>query len=198
MVFNRQNQIEQTKLQACDAAISFLPPDAFKENADIIMESQIPLVTGSTGIDYENYRARIMDNNLTWIHATNFSMGMIVMEQMIEAFKRCSFLIPSAKLNLHEIHHTKKVDAPSGTAVTLAKILDRQDLNISFERTGDVVGFHQVEIDTGREKIRLSHEAIDRALFAEGAVYALKLLATINQPGLYQFNQLIKEQLHKN
>ena len=111
---------------------------------------------------------------------------------MINSIRGGLNLFPNAKLNIHEIHHTKKLDGPSGTALSWREWLgNKADINVTFERIGDVVGDHQLTIDAPNEKITLRHEAKNRAIFAEGAIWAAKYLDNNDlSPGVHYFEDI--------
>jgi 4-hydroxy-tetrahydrodipicolinate reductase len=103
-------------------------------------------------------------------------------------------MFASHQTSIHEIHHTKKQDAPSGTALSMESWMDEK-CTITSERTGDVIGFHELKFDTGSEKITLTHEALDRKLFADGAIWAAEYLLKNKIPGLNNFQEIIERTL---
>jgi 4-hydroxy-tetrahydrodipicolinate reductase len=195
-VFDSKNVPTFEKLQSCDVIISFLPGDAFAELIPLLVESKKPVVTGSTGFKWpEAFAETLKEKNLRWIHATNFSLGVLIIKQLIERLHQVDHLLPSRQLSIHEVHHTKKLDAPSGTALSMKEWL-QEECTITSQREGDVVGFHELKLDTGSEVITLAHEARDRRLFAEGAVFAAKLLMDKNlEAGLHSFQKVVERHL---
>lgn len=110
------------------------------------------------------------------------------MNQFLHLFEEKTF-------SLHEVHHTKKLDAPSGTALSMASWVEGT-VDISSERTGDVVGLHTLTMKTPREEITISHNALDRSLFAEGAIKAAQMIVDNKMtPGLYNFQEVVEKQL---
>jgi 4-hydroxy-tetrahydrodipicolinate reductase len=116
-----------------------------------------------------------------------------------------------AEIEIVEIHHDQKLDAPSGTALLLADSIkevrpdsnlvigrnghakrEKNDIGISSIRIGNVVGVHEIIISSGLETLTLKHEAHDRSLFADGALVAAEYLSKVNQPGLYNMKDLVK------
>lgn len=196
LIFNRSNPATLEMLASCDAVISFLPGDAFVENISLLLEANLPVVTGSTGFEWkQEWIDKIERGNVPWVYAHNFSLGMNIVKLMIEDLSLAVDLLPNANCSIHEVHHTKKIDAPSGTALAWQEWMHTK-CEISSDRSGDVVGFHHLTLDSENEKIELSHEAKDRAIFAQGAIWAAKYLIDhkINS-GLYQFNELVRENL---
>src|SRR5690606_34139244 len=106
--------------------------------------------------------------------------------------------LPEAfKISLKEIHHTEKKDAPSGTALRWKEWLNT-DTIIQSERTGDVVGFHEMKLTSDEEEITISHEAKSRALFAKGAIWACENFHTFHlSPGLHFFDKIVDSTLKR-
>ena len=193
-VFDRTNHPTFEKLSRCDVILSFLPGDAFAELIPVLLESKKPVVTGSTGFKWpEGFDKTLREKNISWIYATNFSLGVVVLKQLIERLNKVSHLFSEKTLSIHEVHHTKKLDAPSGTALSMKEWL-RGDCEVTSERTGDVVGLHTLTLETPSEIIRLEHEAKNRTLFAEGAVWATKMIAK-TEPGLHSFQKVVENHL---
>ncbi|MFL5785556.1 MAG: 4-hydroxy-tetrahydrodipicolinate reductase [Bacteriovoracaceae bacterium] len=193
-VFDRSHEPTFEKLTKCDVILSFLPGDAFSELIPLLLETKKPVVTGSTGFKWpENFDKTLREKNLTWIYATNFSLGVVVLKQLIGRLNQVSHLFSEKTLSIHEVHHTKKLDAPSGTALSMKEWL-KGDCEVTSAREGDVVGLHTLTLETPSEIIRLEHEAKNRTLFAEGAVWATKMITKV-QPGLHSFQKVVEDHL---
>lgn len=195
-VFDSVNVPTYEKLVQHDVIISFLPGEVFLSLIPVLIETKKPVVTGSTGFTWpHNFDQTLREKKLTWIHATNFSLGVVVLKQLIEKLHTLSSLFQEKSFSIHEVHHTKKLDAPSGTALSMKGWLG-ESCEISSERTGDVVGLHTLTMETPGEIIRLEHEAKDRILFAEGALWAANYIYKNNMnPGLFSFQQLVERHL---
>ena len=195
-VFDSVNRPTFEALKSHDVVISFLPGEAFEALIPLLMETGLPVVTGSTGFKWpHDFNHTLKEKNLSWIQATNFSLGVVVMKQLMGRLNQVSQLFKSKTFRIHEVHHTKKLDAPSGTALSMKEWLD-DDCEISSERTGDVVGLHTLTLETPAEVIRLEHEAKNRALFAEGALWAAEFITTNKlQPGLHSFQKVVEDHL---
>lgn len=195
-VFDSTNVPTYEKLIQCDVIISFLPGEAFESLIPVLLETKKPVVTGSTGFKWpQNFDKTLQEKNLTWIHATNFSLGVVVLKQLIERLHKVEHLFSEKKLSIHEVHHTKKLDAPSGTALSMKEWL-KIPCEITSERTGDVVGLHTLTLETAGEILRLEHEAKDRRLFAEGALWAANyIVKTKLAPGLHAFQKVVETHL---
>jgi 4-hydroxy-tetrahydrodipicolinate reductase len=195
-VFDRSNEATYEKLIKHDVIVSFLPGEAFEALIPVLLETKKPVVTGSTGFKWPtHFDKTLQEKNLSWIHATNFSLGVVVLKQLIQRLHQVDHLFKHKSLSIHEVHHTKKLDAPSGTALSMKEWLD-EPCEITSERTGDVVGLHTLKLETSGEVIRLEHEAKDRSLFAEGALWAADFI-TNNQmePGLHAFQKVVEKHL---
>lgn len=193
-VFDRTNTPTLEKLKHFDVIISFLPGEAFKEMIPMLIETKKPVVTGSTGFEWpKNFDLTLIDQKVTWIYATNFSLGIVAMKQLIEKFNQLTHLFSEKKLSIHEVHHTKKVDAPSGTALSMQGWM-KDSVEVTSERTGDVVGLHTLTMETPSEIIRLEHEAKNRKLFAEGALWAANAIKNV-KPGLHSFQKVVETHL---
>jgi 4-hydroxy-tetrahydrodipicolinate reductase len=194
--FDTKNAPTYEKLVQYDVIISFLPGDAFEELIPTLLETKRPVVTGSTGFKWpSDFDKTLQEKNLVWIHATNFSLGVVVIKQLIERLNQVDHLFKDKSYSLHEVHHTKKVDAPSGTALSMQEWL-KAPCEVTSERTGDVVGLHTLTLETHGEIIRLEHEAKDRSLFAEGALWAARYLVNNKlEPGLFAFQKIVEKHL---
>ena len=142
-------------------------------------------------------------------YAGNVSLGIAVLCRLA---KQAAAAFPNADIEIVEIHHNQKLDAPSGTALALAQAIrevrpaatlvpgrsghakrQKDDIGIHALRMGNVVGIHEVHVCTGTQTITLRHEAHDRSLFADGALDAARFL--LGKPaGLYQMQDLLKEE----
>lgn len=183
------------RLETFDAIISFLPGEAFKSYIPLLIQTKLPVVTGSTGFEWpSNVHETLLDKKIGWIYASNFSLGVAVVKQMLNKLSLAKNMFPEHKTQIHEIHHTEKKDAPSGTALSMAQWMD-ESCAITSERTGDVIGFHELKFDTGTEKITLTHEALDRKLFADGAIWAAEYLVKNRTVGLNSFQEIIERTL---
>lgn len=170
-------------------------------------ENRLPLVLATTG-QTEEEKGMIADaaKNIPLFFAANYSIGIAT---LIDLAKRAAKALPDAEIEIVEIHHDRKIDAPSGTALAIADALtevrpdatvnagragtgkrEAGEIGISSVRIGNAVGTHEVLIGTANETITLKHEAHSRALFAEGALAAAEFLAG-KPAGLYRMNDMI-------
>lgn len=194
--FNESNKPTFDKLRECDVAISFLPGPALMENLDLLLQSKLPLASGSTGFIWpESIDSRLKENGVAWVTASNFSLGMNLVHGMIKVLAKTPELFDEFEFKLHEIHHIHKKDQPSGTSLSWEKWLG-QKVDISSEREGDNPGEHELTLFTKYEDITIKHKANDRKIFAEGAIWTAKKLAGGNiEPGLHNLQDIMKKEL---
>jgi len=196
-IFDSKNILTTEKLLGHDVVICFLAAEPLKDYLPILIDAKIPLVSGTTGFHYsDELKQKIEKLQLTWIVANNFSLGMNLIKNMIETLGKANKLVSHPEFHIHEIHHTKKLDAPSGTALSWRNWLGL-DCEITSERMGDVIGFHEITLKTNTEEIKLTHNALDRKIFAEGAVFAAKKITqqSFNEYGIISFQDLIKKEM---
>lgn len=189
--FDEFNKPTADDLKVADAAILFVPAPAVEELMDPLMDSGIPAAWATTGYDWpEDLDQQLKNRNLKWLHASNFSLGMNVVRKCLDVIGQSSKLLNNPEFNIHEIHHVHKQDAPSGTAISWKEWLGR-DAEITSERKGDIKGIHQLQVRTETESIWLKHEAHDRKIFAEGAIWAAEQLVTQDiEPGFHDFSTI--------
>lgn len=194
-VFDSKNLATKEKLEKFDVAICFVNGPVFLELMPILIESKISLITGATGFEWSKEIAlAVKEGECKWIKASNFSIGMNLIHKMIsESLAKANKLFDQYKFSIHEVHHTKKLDAPSGTAIKWQD-WTQEKFPITSDRVGDVVGDHTITLQTNNEKITLRHEALDRSIFATGALKAIELLPDL-EFGLYDFEELTLEKL---
>lgn len=195
-------------LHGVDVAIEFSSPKNALENIKKSLEAGVSIVVGTTGWynDIEKVKAWVQDYNGSFLAATNFSIGVNI---FYEINKKLASLInkhSSYKPLVKEIHHTEKLDSPSGTAISIANQIvnqidslskwkeskDAEDstLNILSERKEGVAGFHEVFYENEIDKITISHEAKNRNGFALGAVVAAEFLS--GKKGFYSLSDVVK------
>lgn len=194
--FNHEHPPTLQKLKGHDVIISFLPGPVFAGYIDLLIESGLPVVTGSTGFNWpEDVDARLKAAKVTWVTASNFSLGMNLVHGMIKVLAKAPQLFDEFSFKLHEIHHIHKKDQPSGTSLSWQKWLG-QDVDITSARDGDNPGDHKLTLVTKYEDISVQHQAKDRRIFAEGALWtANKVLSGTIEPGLHNLSEVMEREL---
>lgn len=192
----------------CDVIIDFSNHAATKELCDFAAAHHLPLVLATTG-QTEEERAYIAETakKIPLFFAANYSVGVAL---LCELAKKTAEVMKDAEIEIVEVHHDRKLDAPSGTALAIAESIkqvrtdaavkcgragqtkrEANEIGIQSVRIGNVVGIHEVLVGTQNETITLKHEAHSRALFAEGALCAAEFLMG-KEPGLYGMKDMIK------
>jgi len=190
--FDESNPPTLKKLKESDAVIIFVPGDAVSEIFDIVLESGIPAAWGSTGFSWpDDLDEQVQRANTKWVLATNFSLGMNIIRNAIKAISTGSEILKDPTFKIHEVHHVHKKDAPSGTALSWKEWLAK-DAKVTSAREGDINGVHELTVTTETEEITLKHNALDRGLFAEGAIWAVEQLMNEQKltNGVVTFGQL--------
>ncbi len=195
-------------LKSADAAIEFSRPDTAVSNILKCFDAQVPAIVGTTGWydHFEQVIRELKKSNATMLYATNFSIGVNITFKLNQLLAKIMNSQPAYTPSIHEIHHIHKVDAPSGTACTLAEgvinTLDSKtryqlnsngqgdELRVTAERTNEVPGTHIVTYESEIDKIELKHQAKSRAGFAMGAVLAAEFCN--DRYGLFTMDDLLQ------
>ncbi len=194
--FDESNPPTLEALRAHDVAISFLPGPALLGYLDLLVESGLPLASGSTGFQWPaDIDARLKEKGTAWITASNFSLGMNLVYGMLKVLSKAPQLFDDFEFKLHEIHHIHKKDQPSGTSLAWQEWVG-QPVDITSARDGDNPGDHKLTLVTPYEDIGVQHQAKDRRIFAQGAIWtARKLAAGEVGPGLHNLQDIMKKEL---
>lgn len=190
--FNEDNEPAVETLRQADVCVIFVPGAAVNDILDIVLESGVPAVWGSTGYNWavSTIEKRLKNDSNKWLRASNFSLGMQIVRRCLKLIGDGASSLDHPAFTIHEIHHTGKKDAPSGTAISWKEWLGQQ-AEITSERKGDIKGIHQLTMETPFENVILKHEAKDRTVFAEGALWAAKkLLDDSIEPGFYTMEEI--------
>ncbi len=188
----RQNAFDG--LETADVAIDFSIPDAAVENITACLQNGIPVVSGTTGwlAQYEAMKALCEKQNGAFLYGSNFSLGVNLFFELNQKLAQLMAKFPQYAVDMEEIHHTQKLDKPSGTAITLAEGLlpytsftqwsldaDATDaLYIDVKRENEVPGTHSIFYRSAVDTIEIKHTAHNREGFAYGAVIAAEWLPT--------------------
>ncbi len=171
-----------------DVIIDFSLPDGAKDAFRIAKEKKCAILVGTTNLPADFFAQLKAEKEIPVFYSTNVSIGVYMFGLLC---KYATELYKGYEQSMQEIHHIHKLDAPSGTAKTLASIINFPYEKIESLREGEVPGIHSLFLDTPYEKITLTHEAKKRALFAESAVLVAKWLTT-QKPGFYGMEDYVK------
>jgi 4-hydroxy-tetrahydrodipicolinate reductase len=163
-----------------DVAIDFTTPEAVPANLRALLSGGARVVVGTTGwyASLAEMEHLAFANGGTLLHGTNFSLGV---QAFFRAARELVRGLPGATLGIDETHHVTKKDAPSGTALTLQRIVEEASGGkalITSHREGDAAGLHVLTVGLPHETVTLTHEAGSRESFAMGAVRAAEWLVT--------------------
>jgi 4-hydroxy-tetrahydrodipicolinate reductase len=205
---NENDWIEKAGfLTDCDVAIEFSVPANVENNIYRCIQNKIPVVIGTTG--WYSKLEQITDycnlNNGSLFYATNYSIGVNIFFAINQKLASLFEGYPMYSPSMIEIHHTQKIDSPSGTAITLANGIiasdkhftaysedttDKGKIPIESIREGNVTGTHTVNWNSDIDKISITHEAYNREGFALGAVMAAAWLH--GRKGVFSMNDMLK------
>ncbi len=199
-------------MNALDVAIDFTRPEVSVHNAYVAAATGKPIVIGTTGFSQDQLNMLSeAGNHIPIVLAPNMSVGVNMLQALTQMVAQA--LEPKWDIEVLEMHHRHKIDAPSGTALALGEaaaegrkvqmkakgVYDRKgaqgprkrgDIGFAVLRGGDVVGEHTVMFAGDGERIELSHRATDRRVFAQGALVAAKWIAH-QQPGRYGMKDVL-------
>ena len=181
---------ELSGVPAFDVAVDFSLPEGFDAILRLCVARGAAFVSGTTGLSGAQ-DAALADAAtripLTW--ASNFSLGVAVLHDLVE---RAARALPGWDCDIVESHHTRKLDAPSGTALTLGTAAGQGGVTPRYAsiRAGDIVGEHLVQITAAGERIELVHRATNRDIFARGALHVAARLKG-RAAGRYRVSDLL-------
>ncbi|OYQ43699.1 4-hydroxy-tetrahydrodipicolinate reductase [Flavobacterium cyanobacteriorum] len=205
IVLKKGSKDSFTGLENADVAIDFSIPDAAFGNISACLNSNIPVVSGTTGwLDKYHEAAQLCEEKKgAFIYGSNFSLGVNIFFELNSCLAKMMGRLGQYKVSMEEIHHTQKLDAPSGTAITLAnEIIAHSDYSswaignpkedeifIDAKRVEGVPGTHTVTYNSPIDSIEIKHTAHSREGFALGAVIAAEWL--IGKKGIYSMKDVL-------
>ena len=204
---------EQTAFNKADVVIDYTTPVTAVNNITQCFEANKPIVVGTTGWydEMETIVKACKKYNGTLMYASNFSVGANIMFRVSELMAKLVNKQDAYSVSIHEKHHTKKKDAPSGTAITIAdtiisnlnhvnswEVLKEGELSddkpgvipIYYSREENVVGTHEIILDSSIDRVTVRHEAYNRSGFATGTLIATEWV--VGKKGIYTMNDLFK------
>ncbi len=191
---NNQHDLSPENLRNADVAIEFTSPGAAMKNISACFDAHIPVVSGTTGwMDRMNaIKKRCKEEKQAFFYASNFSLGVNILFHINRMLAKIMNRYPDYDVMLEETHHIRKLDSPSGTAITLAEDILRQmdrknkwvnqasavpeDIGIISYRKDMIPGIHTIRYDSDMDTLELTHSAKSRKGFALGAVLAAEYL----------------------
>ncbi|WP_107040089.1 4-hydroxy-tetrahydrodipicolinate reductase [Brumimicrobium mesophilum] len=204
--------LNQEMVSSADVAIDFSTPDSVLDNIEFLLNNKIPAIVGTTGWNssYDKVKASLKEKDGALVHASNFSIGVNLFFKLNEQLAKLMHQYTDYSPSITEIHHTEKIDAPSGTAITLADDLiknykeltdwyctlseknSQEDNNLEIKalREHDVKGTHIIEYKSAIDTISIQHEAHNRTGFALGAVIAAEWIQ--NKKGIFTMKDVLQ------
>lgn len=205
IVLRINDNIEDHDLSKAEVAIDFSIPTAAFKNISSCFKNKIPVVSGTTGwLDkYEEAVELCKRNEAAFIYASNFSLGVNLFFELNKKLAQMMKPFEEYDVAIEEIHHTQKLDAPSGTAITLAEqIIENSDkrgwkldetvaghIPVTAKRIENVPGTHTVSYDSAVDSIKIEHIAHSRDGFALGAIIAAEWLQ--NKKGVFSMKDVL-------
>lgn len=193
-------------ISIADVAIDFSIPDAAVGNISNCLNNNVPVVSGTTGWlqDYDKMTALCEEKKGAFIYASNFSLGVNIFFELNRTLAKVMSTLDQYNISMEEVHHTQKLDEPSGTAISLANDIisehatyNQWALNeaegtaipIVAKRIPEVPGTHVVTYDSPVDSITIEHKAHNRQGFALGAVIAAEWL--VGKTGVYSMKDVL-------
>ncbi|MFV8342238.1 4-hydroxy-tetrahydrodipicolinate reductase [Flavobacterium sp. XS2P39] len=192
-------------LSNADVAIDFSVPTAAVSNISNCFHANVPVISGTTGWleHYDEMLALCKEKNGGFISSSNFSLGVNIFFELNEYLAKIMSKFDSYTIDMEEIHHTQKLDAPSGTAISLAKgVIENSsytnwtlenpkanEIHIEAKRIGSVPGTHTVTYNSPVDAIEIKHTAHNREGFALGAVIAAEWI--VGKQGVFTMKDVL-------
>lgn len=202
----KTNSNESLDIGLADVAIDFSVPASAYDNIATCLNNDIPVISGTTGW-LENYEKAVdlcKEKHGAFIYASNFSLGVNIFFELNKQLAKMMDRLSDYHITMEEIHHTKKLDAPSGTAITLAEgiianssksswklggAISEKSIPITAKRIEDIPGTHVVDYASDVDSISIQHIAHNRKGFAIGAIVAAEWI--LNKKGVFTMNDVL-------
>jgi len=206
IVLKVDENIKSYDISLADIAIDFSVPTAAVSNISNCLQNDVPVISGTTGWldDYDSVVALCKQKNGAFIYASNFSLGVNIFFELNKNLAKMMKNLSRYNVSLEEIHHTQKLDAPSGTAITLAEgIIENSNytnwklgatnvansIPIEAKRIENVPGTHTINYESEVDSINITHTAHNRNGFALGAIIAAEWL--LDKKGVFTMNDVL-------
>lgn len=183
-------------LKGADAAIDFTIADAVERNLKASLLAGVPLVEGTTGWNArrEEFEALVRASDGAFVFGANFSVGVNLFYRVVDFAAALFAKFDDYETFVEERHHSRKKDAPSGTALKLKDIVAKHyedEFSVAATRAGSIPGTHTVGFDAAPDTVELTHTARSREGFALGAIVAAEWIA--GKKGFYEFTEVMDE-----
>jgi 4-hydroxy-tetrahydrodipicolinate reductase len=183
------------KLSGCDVAIDFTTAEAVRRNVESCVAAGVPLVEGTTGWNERGAEIEqiVREGNGAMVFGANFSIGVNLFYRIADFTAELFTKFPEYEAFIEEQHHSRKKDAPSGTAIRIKEVVSRhvETGDIAATRAGNIPGTHRVGFDGPADQVLLKHTARSREGFAIGAILAADWI--VDKTGFYEFTDVMNE-----
>jgi 4-hydroxy-tetrahydrodipicolinate reductase len=184
------------KLEGVEAAIDFSVAEAVRRNVEACVLGKVPLVEGTTGWNAERDEIEkiVRESGGAFVFGANFSIGVNLFYRIADFAAALFAKFEDYEAFIEEQHHSRKKDAPSGTALKLKDVVAAhigKDFSVSSTRAGNIPGTHRVGFDGAADQILLEHAARSREGFASGAILAAEWIR--GRKGFYEFADVMDE-----
>jgi len=188
------------KLKGADVVIDFSVAGAVRRNVKACILARVPIVEGTTGWNEERgeIESVIKENDGAMVYGANFSVGVNLFYKIADYASELFAKFPEYEVFIEEQHHSRKKDAPSGTALKLKEVVAghiAKHISVSSTRAGNIPGTHRVGFDGAADQVLLEHTARSREGFASGAILAAEWI--VGKKGFYEFTEVMDQILRK-
>jgi len=186
------------KLKGADVVIDFSVAGAVRRNVKACILARVPIVEGTTGWNEERgeIESVIKENDGAMVYGANFSVGVNLFYKIADYASELFAKFPEYEVFIEEQHHSRKKDAPSGTALKLKEVVAghiAKHISVSSTRAGNIPGTHRVGFDGAADQVLLEHTARSREGFAAGAILAAEWI--VGKKGFYEFTDIMDDLL---
>ena len=191
VIVNSNNPIENQDFSNTDIAIDFSTPNSAYNNIKCVLTQGIPVVSGTTAWlkNLDDVKRLTIEKETGFLHASNFSIGVNLFFELNKKLSQLMHNQSEYKVSIKEIHHTEKLDIPSGTAISLKSQIPKI-IDIESQRSKNVPGTHIVNYDSEIDSISIKHQAHNRKGFAQGALVAAEWI--VDKKGCFSMSDILK------
>ena len=193
-ISNSKNPLTNLDITKCDVVIDFSTPSTALDNIIYTLINNTPVVSGTTSwlSDIDKVKNLCLERKGSFLHSANFSLGMNI---FFEINKQIAKIMKSYeyKCEVNEVHHTQKIDSPSGTALVIKEDIQKiygQNINVSSKRLNKTVGIHNIKYESDIDEIIITHNSKNRNGFALDAILAAEWI--VGKTGFFTMKDVLK------
>lgn len=211
-IFDIDSKIDPNKKYEFDVAIDFTQPDSIKHNLLACANLKKNIVIGTTGWydKKDEFKSIVQESDIACVWGSNFSVGMQMFFRIVSSAASIVEKADDYDIMIHELHHKRKKDSPSGSAISIANIIldkvsrkkgilddtareliDEELIHLSSTRGGEITGIHTVYLDSYADVLELTHRAKNRTGFAVGSLLAAQWI--LGKKGFHDFSDVLNE-----